>query len=99
MADITMCQNNKCPLRISCYRFKAIPDQYQSYSNFEFELIRYNEPYCDDYISLESSCSCYGNPEYDVGTCIDCEIEIPERFDGCFKIYKESRIDNEIKSI
>lgn len=35
MADITMCQNKQCPMRLNCYRFtaKATP-QWQSYSPF-----------------------------------------------------------------
>lgn len=36
MADISMCDNNKCPLKETCYRFKAIPNPYwQAYANFE----------------------------------------------------------------
>lgn len=32
MADITMCDGINCPLRETCYRFKAKPDKYgQSY--------------------------------------------------------------------
>jgi len=32
MPDICMCQSHKCPLRNSCYRYRAIPDDYrQSY--------------------------------------------------------------------
>lgn len=31
MPDITMCNNNKCPMRENCYRFKAEPSDYQSY--------------------------------------------------------------------
>lgn len=32
MPDITMCDNTKCPLRNSCYRFTAEPNKYrQSY--------------------------------------------------------------------
>jgi len=34
MPDITMCMNTKCEKRESCYRFKAIPDMLQSYSDF-----------------------------------------------------------------
>lgn len=38
MADITMCQNKDCPLKETCYRFKAIPSPYrQVYSDFKFE--------------------------------------------------------------
>lgn len=34
MPDITMCVNNECPLRKYCYRYLAVPDQWQSYSFF-----------------------------------------------------------------
>lgn len=33
-----MCMNKECPLRESCYRFKATPNKYrQSYAIFKFE--------------------------------------------------------------
>lgn len=35
MPDITMCSNDKCKLRLSCYRFMAIADRWQSYSKYE----------------------------------------------------------------
>ena len=31
MPDITMCKDNKCPKKETCYRFKAAPSHYQSY--------------------------------------------------------------------
>lgn len=31
MSDITMCKGYGCNLRFGCYRFKAIPSDYQSY--------------------------------------------------------------------
>jgi hypothetical protein len=35
MPDISMCTNKDCPLKETCYRFKAIPDKYrQSYGGF-----------------------------------------------------------------
>jgi len=35
MVDISMCANNECELRSTCYRYRAIPSQYrQSYSVF-----------------------------------------------------------------
>jgi hypothetical protein len=34
MADITMCKNETCPMKNRCYRYTAIPSDYQSYSNF-----------------------------------------------------------------
>jgi hypothetical protein len=34
--DYSMCQNNKCPSRNTCFRFTAIPDKvWQSYSDFQ----------------------------------------------------------------
>jgi len=32
--DIAMCQNKDCPSREECYRYEAIPDQYQAYGLF-----------------------------------------------------------------
>lgn len=35
MADIAMCGNKKCPLKYTCYRFRAKPNPYhQSYMLF-----------------------------------------------------------------
>lgn len=35
MPDISMCKNETCPLKETCYRFMASPSKYgQSYSNF-----------------------------------------------------------------
>ena len=31
MPDITMCKSKLCPIRKKCYRFKAKPDELQSY--------------------------------------------------------------------
>lgn len=33
--DITMCDNNECPLNKTCYRYQAYPNQHQSYAHFE----------------------------------------------------------------
>lgn len=35
MPDITMCVNKQCPLRGKCYRYRAVPDDWQSYTKFE----------------------------------------------------------------
>jgi hypothetical protein len=44
MPDITMCNNDKCNKRESCYRFTATPSHYgQSYCNF-------SESGCEYYI-------------------------------------------------
>lgn len=35
MPDITMCINSNCPVREWCYRYRAIPDQWQSFCCYE----------------------------------------------------------------
>ena len=47
MPDITMCKNNKCSKKDTCYRFKAKPDTYQSY------FIDMKEKDCDSYWSIK----------------------------------------------
>lgn len=37
MPDITMCTNSDCPIRSACYRYRAIPDDWQSFAKFEPE--------------------------------------------------------------
>ena len=32
--DITMCTTKYCPVKEKCYRYTAIPDRIQSYSDF-----------------------------------------------------------------
>ena len=46
IADITMCSSEVCPMREECYRVRAKPSEYQSWSNFEY---RCNEKsgFCD----------------------------------------------------
>lgn len=49
--DISMCADNECPVRETCYRFKAKPSEYrQSYGEFD----RLNNPGI-----AEGSCSYY----------------------------------------
>ena len=36
IADITMCISKNCPYRDECYRVRAKPVGYQSWSNFEY---------------------------------------------------------------
>ena len=36
IADITMCTSENCPYRDECYRVRAKPGKYQSWSNFEY---------------------------------------------------------------
>lgn len=40
MADITMCDGGKCPLKDTCYRYKAEPNEYRQAYFFE-------EPYVE----------------------------------------------------
>lgn len=35
MPDIGMCLNHECPLRDACYRYRAIPSEWQSYAAFK----------------------------------------------------------------
>ena len=37
MPDIAMCKNEECPKKETCYRYKATPCCYQTYSNFKYE--------------------------------------------------------------
>ena len=36
MADITMCTSKNCVMGEKCYRVRAKPSEYQSWSNFEY---------------------------------------------------------------
>lgn len=49
MPDISMCKNNKCPLKETCYRYRANPSSYQSYANFTYK------DGCDYYWKFEGS--------------------------------------------
>ena len=52
MPDISMCNNNSCPSKISCYRFMAKPSSpYQWYSTFE---VPEGKDRCDDFIEAHS---------------------------------------------
>lgn len=48
MPDISMCRNTSCPLKSTCYRFRAIPSMRQSYAGFEWD----NESYCEHYVQI-----------------------------------------------
>ena len=38
MPDITMCNNEVCPIKDTCYRHTATPDEFwQSWSYFEYD--------------------------------------------------------------
>ncbi len=52
MPDITMCPGNDCPLKETCYRYKAIPSEYsQSY----FIDTPYYAGICEHYWEIEKS--------------------------------------------
>ena len=51
IADITMCANEVCPMREECYRVRAKPSEYQSWSNFEYTCNE-NSGFCD-FISVK----------------------------------------------
>ena len=36
IADITMCTSQNCLYKDKCYRVRAKPEKYQSWSNFEY---------------------------------------------------------------
>lgn len=50
MPDITMCSNHSCPSSNICYRFKAQPSKYQSYSEFKPEP---DTEQCHDFWPIE----------------------------------------------
>lgn len=50
MPDISMCKNNECPLKETCYRFKATPSCHQAYADFNYK------DGCDYYWEIESNC-------------------------------------------
>lgn len=53
--DISMCKNNTCPLRMTCYRFIAKPSEFmQSYGYFEWIENLNNVPICDAYWEIEN---------------------------------------------
>lgn len=35
MPDVSMCANITCPLRETCYRFRAKPDAWQTFADFK----------------------------------------------------------------
>jgi len=38
MADISMCSNKQCPLKLKCYRFTAPANpHWQTYADFEYD--------------------------------------------------------------
>lgn len=51
MSDITMCSEESCPSRLTCYRFIAKPSANQSYAYFER---KFGEKKCGDYIEAKA---------------------------------------------
>lgn len=49
MPDISMCRNELCPSNKHCYRFRATPDRWQSYSDFKFDA---ESGKCSEYIQM-----------------------------------------------
>lgn len=48
--DISMCENTSCPSKETCYRFKAVPNEYrQSYMEFK---VKEGEKKCYHYMKL-----------------------------------------------
>jgi len=47
MPDVTLCRDYTCPSRWTCYRYMAVPDEHQSWSDFEFD--RAGRDKCDSY--------------------------------------------------
>ena len=50
MSDISLCLNTSCPLREVCYRFKAVPSEYQSYADFKPD----DNGKCDYFIKIKN---------------------------------------------
>ena len=51
MPDISMCRNETCPLKKSCYRYMAKPNEFrQAYSSFEWKEHN-NHLMCDGFMS------------------------------------------------
>ena len=53
MPDITLCKGNDCPLKETCYRYKAKPCEYQSY----FMESPYKDGDCSHYWEMSSKSS------------------------------------------
>ncbi len=52
MPDISMCQNEKCKLKMECYRYMAKPSGRQSYADFDEQNCSWFMP-AGDYLKLE----------------------------------------------
>lgn len=56
MPDISMCDDSDCPVNKSCYRFTAIPSEYQTYF---MDSPRLDERESESKGLVEGSCSYY----------------------------------------
>ena len=61
MPDITMCLGEDCPKRNHCYRFKAAPDEYQSY--FSHPPYDSKNKFCEYYWYIEKDMDPYMDRE------------------------------------
>jgi hypothetical protein len=53
MPDISMCKNIRCPSRVTCVRYRAVPNPYrQSYASFDRPA---EAKACQDYWPIERS--------------------------------------------
>jgi hypothetical protein len=50
MADITMCDNQKCEIRGKCYRAKAEPSEYQSWAIFGNRVDEFGQ--CENFVEF-----------------------------------------------
>ena len=50
MPDISMCMNHTCPHRMECYRYRAVPSEYQSYAVWPVP-----DPSCEDHWPIETT--------------------------------------------
>jgi hypothetical protein len=47
MADISKCNNTKCPLKENCYRYTVKSGFWQSYADFQFTITEDGKVECD----------------------------------------------------
>lgn len=50
MSDITMCQNDECARKNTCYRYTAEPSDMQSYAVFDDKSDTSDKKQCEYYI-------------------------------------------------
>lgn len=52
MPDMTICANEFCPLKTTCYRYRAQPSEWQPYANFENKTKENGEIECAYFIKF-----------------------------------------------